>query len=133
MLVASLLLPLLSAGGGSGEFAAPPPHASIVLVLQAPAPPAVAAVAAAAAAATAVAAAAVVVLVAASLLLEHGFLVGFPGASLSVGSPRLARQSSVPRWFVSTNHAITFLGATWILSSGPAPLAFHRSRLESAT
>ena len=33
------------------------------------------------------------------LLLAHGFLVGFPGASLSVGSPRLTRQSSVPRWF----------------------------------
>ena len=35
-----------------------------------------------------------------------GFLVGFPGASLSVGSPWLARQSSVPRWFACKGPAV---------------------------
>ena len=40
------------------------------------------------------------------LLLAHGFLVGFPGASLSVGSPRLTRQSSVPRWFARKGPAV---------------------------
>ena len=43
---------------------------------------------------------AAVAVVIAMLLLAHGFLVGFPGASLSVGSPRLARQSSVPRCII---------------------------------
>ena len=34
------------------------------------------------------------------------WLPGFPGASLSVGSPWLARQSSVPRWFACRSPAI---------------------------
>ena len=38
--------------------------------------------------------------------LAAGLLVGFPGASLSVGSPWLARQSSVPRWFACRSPAI---------------------------
>ena len=38
--------------------------------------------------------------------LSPGCLVGFPGASLSVGSPWLARQSSVPRWFACRSPAI---------------------------
>ena len=38
--------------------------------------------------------------------LSPGCLVGFPGASLSVGSPWLARQSSVPRWFACKSHAV---------------------------
>ena len=38
--------------------------------------------------------------------LAAGLLVGFPGASLSVGSPWLARHSSVPRWFACRSPAL---------------------------
>ena len=52
---------------------------------------------------------AAVAVVIAMPLLAHGFLVEFPGASLSVRSPRLARQSSVPRWFACKRLAVLVL------------------------
>ena len=42
------------------------------------------------------------------------WLPGFPGASLSVGSPWLARQSSVPRWFACRSPATAMI-CCWLL------------------
>ena len=48
------------------------------------------------------------------LFAVAGFLAGFPGASLSVGSLWLARQSSVPRWFACRSPAIAMI-CCWLL------------------